>query len=307
MHELENLDLNRLLALHWLLEDIQVTRAARHLGTSQPALSRTLKDLREWFGDPLLVKQGREMVRSPFAERLRPRLAGAIGELRALARPPGPFDAETARGSIRIACTEYVASMVLGAWTECVSPRAPGLDLELRSWNPSRVDELEGGSLDLAITPSRLRGGESRFARATWLEDRYATLVRHSHALAGRRIGWKRFAALAHVQIVTGLGGTSEIDRAFRTQGLERRVAIRTESFLLAVRALADGDRVATVPSLVKTAASGELAEVRTPLELAPFTLDLIWHPRHSTRDDHAFVRDALRDWSPTAAIRRSR
>jgi hypothetical protein len=41
--------LNRLLTLHWLLEDAHVSRAAQHLGTTQPAVSRSLRDLRAWF------------------------------------------------------------------------------------------------------------------------------------------------------------------------------------------------------------------------------------------------------------------
>src|SRR5207342_434598 len=106
MAKLESLDLNRLLTLHWLLEDAHVSRAAQHLGTTQPAVSRSLRDLRAWFGDPLLVRSGRTLVRTPLAEFIRPRLAHVIAELRELTEPSPRFDPETARGVVRIVSTD---------------------------------------------------------------------------------------------------------------------------------------------------------------------------------------------------------
>lgn len=297
MHELESLDLNRLLALHWLLEDTQVTRAARHLGTTQPALSRTLRELRQWFGDPLLVRQGRELVRSSFGEALRPRLARAVAELRELARPPGSFDPATACGTFRIACTDYVASMVLSAWNSQVARRAPGLNLELRQLRAGSSQELESETLDMLIRPARHREGDTGFARHAWFEERYASWVRPGHPLAGRRIGWARFAALNHVQVGVGRAPNSEIDRVFRSRGYTRRVAVRVESFWLAARALHSGDCVATLPARLGAEALPALAEVKTPLDVPPFTLDLAWHPRHSGNDRHAFVRRAMSAW----------
>src|SRR5205823_14845070 len=56
---LRDVDLNLLLALHALLEERHVTRAAKRCFLSQPAMSRALDRLRETFGDPLLVRTGR--------------------------------------------------------------------------------------------------------------------------------------------------------------------------------------------------------------------------------------------------------
>jgi DNA-binding transcriptional LysR family regulator len=144
------------------------------------------------------------------------------------------------------------------------------------------------------VLPSRTPAGEGQLARVPWFKDRYATLIRADHPLAGRRIGWKRFAELEHVQVVTGVGGISEIDRAFRQHGLERRVSLRVGTFVLAVQALASGNRVATLPARVAPVSPLPLARLQTPLELLPFTLDLIFHPRMSQHPRHVFLRQAL-------------
>lgn len=66
-------DLNLLFALEALLTEASVVGAARRLGLSASAMSRTLSRLRNVTGDPLLVRAGRTMVLTPYAEAIRER------------------------------------------------------------------------------------------------------------------------------------------------------------------------------------------------------------------------------------------
>jgi len=52
---LRNLDLNLIYPLHALLEECQVTRAAKRSFLSQSAMSRALERLRDMLGDHLPV------------------------------------------------------------------------------------------------------------------------------------------------------------------------------------------------------------------------------------------------------------
>jgi hypothetical protein len=58
---LEQLNLNLMLALHWLLVEQSVTRAARRMGVTQSAMSRSLGQLRVLLGDQLFVTVGRRL------------------------------------------------------------------------------------------------------------------------------------------------------------------------------------------------------------------------------------------------------
>ncbi|WP_346344502.1 LysR family transcriptional regulator [Gluconobacter wancherniae] len=64
---MESLDLNLLTALDVLLDEASVTGAARRLGLSTSAMSRTLTRLRLATRDPLLVRAGRHLVPTPYA------------------------------------------------------------------------------------------------------------------------------------------------------------------------------------------------------------------------------------------------
>src|SRR5207248_8227721 len=78
---LRNGDPNLLHALHALLEERHVTRAAKRSFLSQPAMSRALERLRETFGDPLLVRTGRVYERTPRGERVLRELESIMGRL----------------------------------------------------------------------------------------------------------------------------------------------------------------------------------------------------------------------------------
>src|SRR5476649_2584841 len=81
------MDMNLLAALDALLAEGSVTGAARRLGLSPSAMSRTLARLRAATGDPLLVRAGRGLVPTPRAIALRGRVRETAEEALALLRP----------------------------------------------------------------------------------------------------------------------------------------------------------------------------------------------------------------------------
>src|SRR5262249_18771128 len=80
-------DLNLLAALGALLAEGRVAGAARRLNLSDSAMSRTLARLRAATGDPLLVRAGRGMVRTPHAETLRDRVRDLTQDALSVLRP----------------------------------------------------------------------------------------------------------------------------------------------------------------------------------------------------------------------------
>ncbi len=80
-------DLNLLIALDVLLAEGSVSGAARRLGLSASAMSRTLGRLRAATGDPLLVRAGRHMVLTPYAEEIQTRTQNTVFEARTVLRP----------------------------------------------------------------------------------------------------------------------------------------------------------------------------------------------------------------------------
>src|SRR5258707_47413 len=84
---MDGMDMNLLAALDTLLAEGSVTGAARRLGLSSSAMSRTLARLRSATGDPLLVRAGRGLVPTPRAAELRDRVHELARDVRAVLTP----------------------------------------------------------------------------------------------------------------------------------------------------------------------------------------------------------------------------
>jgi len=85
---LDRFDLNLLVAFEALITEEQVTRAARRLHITQPALSGALARLRTVFGDQLFVKDGKSMRPTLRARELEGPIREALAKVRqAIGRP----------------------------------------------------------------------------------------------------------------------------------------------------------------------------------------------------------------------------
>ncbi|MBV8239499.1 MAG: LysR family transcriptional regulator, partial [Hyphomicrobiales bacterium] len=92
---LKQAKLDLLPILYELLRTRSVTRTARALGISQPAVSQALRRLRATFGDDLLVAVGRDLHPTDRALTLLPSLETVLAGIGALLQPTTRFDPET--------------------------------------------------------------------------------------------------------------------------------------------------------------------------------------------------------------------
>src|SRR6201989_3278198 len=90
--QLSAIDANLLVALHALLEERNVVRAARRLALSPSATSHALARLRDLLGDALLVRAGRRLVPTPRGEALLAPLERLIAEREGILRPAAPLE-----------------------------------------------------------------------------------------------------------------------------------------------------------------------------------------------------------------------
>lgn len=293
-----------MLALHWLLAEGSVTRAADRLGVTQSAMSRSLSRLREWFDDPLLVPAGRGMLPTARATALREPLSASLDGLRGLLRPPRDFDPTRATGTVRMAATEHALGAVVHRFVERLTERAPRLDVQVEPAGRDAFSQLAAGRLELLVAPKI--GRLAADLRATdLLHERFCSIVRRGHPAAARTLTLRRFCALQHV-VVYPLGGATEslVSRVLAQRGLERRVAVRVPYFESARQIVARTDYIATLPAALvdPTAITGAgrsgsrrsrsgatLVSLEPPIPIPGLVLQTVWHRRH---DD-----DPLQRW----------
>src|SRR5688572_19457262 len=188
-------DLNLLRALHALLVERHVGRAARRANTSQPAMSRALAKLRVVFSDELLVRVGQTMQPTSRALELLGPLEDVLGRVRELISG-NQFDPATARGTVRIAALDILTYMLVPKLLKILAAEAPHVDVQVVQWSHRWREHLESGEVD--ITVGQPIGKEPGIYAQLLVRNTWACVLRRGHpALAGR---WtkQRFARLSH-------------------------------------------------------------------------------------------------------------
>ena len=92
----DRIDLHLIRVLHQVLSERSVSRAALRLGMHQPAVSAAVKRLRELSGDPLLVRNGTQMVPTEAGQRMLEPAANMLRAAETLFTEARSFDAPAA-------------------------------------------------------------------------------------------------------------------------------------------------------------------------------------------------------------------
>lgn len=293
--DLKNVNLNLLIVLQALLDRGTVSGAADQLNLSQPAVSRSLAQLRELFDDQLFVRASHGIVPTARAEALVTPLSEVLQRTVDLLATDS-FAPDQSHRVFRIATTDYGATSVLATALNTFMTLAPHGGLEVVPFAESSFDELGAGKIDLLLYGD---GDLAPYMRRTFLfEEGYVCLVRKDHPVLGkskraapaRRMTLASYLAWPHA-LVTVLGGRHGIvDTLLAKQNKTRHVGLWIPYFSVAPLMIAETDAILTVPHRVAKAFEdmSSLVEIPTPIEIDRFRYFLVWHER--TDKDPALV-----------------
>jgi DNA-binding transcriptional LysR family regulator len=288
-------DLNLLVALDALLAERNVTRAARRLGLSQPALSAQLARLRDLFADPLFLPAQRGVTPTARAIELEAPVRRALDEVRGILTLGRGFDAATADLTVAIACSDYVQVAVIAPLVLDLRASVPKLRIAIRQLDGNLLgQQMEAGVVDLAVmttatAPPALR---SRLL----FHDRYVTIARRRHPKVKGKLTLDDFAALEHVVVSPrGAGFGGPVDAALGKVGRKRRIAVSAASFLFVPELVARSDLIATVPERLVRERAERLQVLEPPLPVEGFAIGLVWHERTHRHPAHRWVRERIR------------
>lgn len=290
-------DLNLLFALDVLIAERSVAGAARRLGLSASAMSRTLSRLRETTGDPLLVRAGRNMVLTPYAETLRERTQNAVFEARALLKPAQP---ELCVASL----TQMFTLRANDGFVEAFGPTliariaavAPGVTLRFMPKPEKGSRGLRDGVIDLEIGVLSEMGPEIRVQAL--FRDRFVGVVRNAHPLAQQeKVTLEEYLSWSHV-VASRRGLTyGPVDEKLAEQGAERKIAAVVPGFPAALAVARASDLVALVPAsfLINPAVGQSVCMFELPVKTRTITVSQMWHPRSEVDPAHRWLRQFMR------------
>lgn len=241
-----------------------MTRAARQLGVTQPALSAMLKKLEREVGTELLHRTGRgvELTEAGrvFLALAEESVLAADAAVQAVREMAG-----LERGRIRIGGGATATAYLLPPVVSAIRKRYPGLRFYIREAGSSAVAAaVASGELDLGIVTLPIGGdGGAELLTLPLVEDELRLIGPPGHRLAPRaRSGprefrWKDLAGEAFVGFEGGSAVRRVIDEAAQKAGITLNVVMELRSIESIKHMVAAGVGVGLVSRFALKAGEG--------------------------------------------------
>ncbi|SDN65065.1 LysR family transcriptional regulator [Polaromonas sp. JS666] len=300
------LDLNLLRVFDEVMAERSLTRAARNLSLTQPAVSNALRRLRETLGDELVQRSGQGMAPTPRALAIWPAVREALQQLQE-SLVPNEFVPGEANTTFVLAMADATAAELMPGLVETLEREAPGVSIRvvpLTTRDPRRL--LDEETCDLAIgyfpslladlTASEQSGEPLPFSHQRLYDGEYVCVMRKDHALATGPFSLNRFCAARHMLVSFSGRPYGFIDEALASLGRKRQVVLTVNQFFTAGRVVANSNLLTVLPRhFVRVTGIAEQLVLRPlPFDVSPVHVDAVWHRRSRQRSAHMWLRQAV-------------
>ena len=293
--DLHGVDLALLPVLHDLLRTRSTTITARRLRCTQSSVSHSLARLRKQFGDPLLVRVGRSLSPTRFAEDLAPRLDVALGHVSSLFHEGPAFSPATLDRAFTFAGTDFSELLMIPSVVRRLASEAPRVDLVCAGLGSDVERLLQEREVDLAFgTNFRERAGVVAKKVAA---DELVLMMREGHPLR-RGLDLDSYAAAGHVLVAPrGIPGGA-VDVALGRLGKTRRVIVRVSNFTTAASLVAESDLLAAMPRALASRMAKRLPIMlrALPLRTPKFAFSIAWNEQLSSDAAHRWFRGLVEE-----------
>lgn len=149
-------------------------QAAEQVNLTPSAVSLQMKQLEQYFGQPLFDRSARNARPTAFAIQLAAVVERSLAELEALRHASGAAPA----GNVRLGITESAMTTLLPQAFAQLQDKAPGIALQIdRGTTPDLLQSLKAGRVDAALVVRPLSGGSSRLLWTPLLREEFVLVV----------------------------------------------------------------------------------------------------------------------------------
>jgi DNA-binding transcriptional LysR family regulator len=306
-------DLNLLVYLDVLLRECNVTRAAEELGISQPAMSNSLRRLRDLFDDPLLVRTSDGMTPTDRALELQPLVRNVLAAAEIAVLPKTVFDASASDRIFRIMASDYTEVTLLPQLLSRLRREAPGIRLDIMTPSDVSFHDVERGKVDMVI--NRFDTLPQSFHQVHLWDDSFSCVMSATNPVIKN---WNLDNYLSHKHVwvsKTGMGvgvGMSPddvqrlgwVDEALGKLDAKREISVFTRHYQAALLLGEQEDLIVTIPSIAARtmANNNKVVILDPPFEIPRMRLKMVWSPLLQRDPGHKWLRQVIKDVSSEIA-----
>ncbi len=288
---LPKVDLNLFTVFDVVYREGNLTRAARVLNVTQPAVSNALSRLRRVFEDPLFVRTPHGVSPTPVADNISGQVKEALHLLNVSLTEGEVFSPLTSDKSFRFGVHDFDEAILIPKLMEQLAALAPRVSIECYSVPRKDLEsELSSGSLDFALDVALF--STVQLCRQQLNTQQYVCVVRPNHPGVGARLTLEQYLELEHIHVSGRPRGVGHVDMALDRLGQRRKIKLRMKNYLPGLQVVASTDLSLTIPGNLARMYRMKILEM--PFNVEPLEQYLYWHKSADRDQASTWMRDIL-------------
>lgn len=232
--KLNNVDLNLLKAFVVVYQEKSLRKAGEKLFVSTPAVSQSIKKLKESLGEELFVLSNKQFLPTPFSDDLYQRVYPLLDGLFIAIEEGRQFNPADLEGTFHIEANPHILPWLTPAMFKLVTNESPKSTLITHTISQHSLEKLQQGSIDFVVH----FGAEelpSEISAVPLVNLSFALAARHDHPFKGSQATLKELVSypFAHVDMAYfDKSKKSRIEEEAIQRGMSLKMGLRTTSIV---------------------------------------------------------------------------
>ncbi|MFV0278540.1 MAG: LysR substrate-binding domain-containing protein [Parahaliea sp.] len=292
---LRSVDLNLLTVFDAVMAERNISKAAREIGMSQPAVSAALARLRIMLKDELFVRTGRGVRPTSRAAELEMPIRHILSLVCDTLAPSVEFDVSRASRRFILASMDYAGVLLAPALIKRLSQLDSPITLSMCSSNDQQLAErMRFGAVDFTIDYQQLVDDEIHVVKIA--EEEVCCLFNPKYSDFGENLSLEKYLSTKQIVLTPYDRRVSVLDEHLKSLDVARQRTMTVPSMLNYPHVLVETDLICTLPKRIGEVFARDYGLQLTPLPLEGFvvTYYLMWHSSMDRDPAHRWMRETI-------------
>ncbi|WWP01480.1 MAG: LysR family transcriptional regulator [Candidatus Dasytiphilus stammeri] len=278
-----------------LLEECSVSKTAKKLNVTPPAISKSLNKIRDTFQDQILVRSGSQLMLTPLAIQLKPQIKNLINNIQSIFNQNITFNIGEKSLLFTIASNDLLISMLNCNFMKQFNKDQSNIIIEFKYDNVPD-DFLRKENVDLYIGEPRELSPEIKIR--TVYREKCLIIAHREHEVFKQS---KTLDNIINYNFISARGKlNTDIDNVFMANGYQRKIIGISPSYFSTIETIIQTDSLAVVPGFFFKTLDRlklEIAAFEPEICLPGISVVQAWHPRNDNSPAHKWLRDYTRSF----------
>jgi len=292
---LRNIDLNLLTVFDAVMKEGNLTKAAKKIGMSQPAVSDSVSRLRYLFKDELFIRTGHGVKPTPKAIHYSSQIRRILDLVVMMLSESKNFDFVTSKRKFNLILGDYGELVVLPRLMHWLNKMSSGVSINVRAGHKYQIkDALSSGEIDLLLSIEPI--DDPNFSSSCVTVDPLVCMVSSEHPIIKDNLSLEQYLKLPHIIIEWVWLTESIVDNYLESQGLARHCHTQVHSFFDMPRVVASTNMISSIPAKMAHhfAETHKLKILPIPIPEMDIPFYLNWHKNFESEHGNTWIREAI-------------